>query len=104
MSAKALLQVIYSQIRRYRSGRFMGKSVFADEILLLEEQIEAVLDAEEGEGLNQTHQPKGDRMIKTIEQTMEKIEGTISELLDLRMDLVMLKYHISEQTQKETEG
>lgn len=41
-------------------------------------------------------------MIETIEQTMEKIEGTISELLDLRMDLVMLKYHISEQKEAET--
>lgn len=49
MSAKVLLQEIYHQIRRYRSGGFMSKSVFADEILLLERQIKAVLHNEEAE-------------------------------------------------------
>ena len=40
---------------------------------------------------------KDDRMIETIEKTMTDIENAIEMLLELRMDMVMLKYHSSEQ-------
>ena len=35
-------------------------------------------------------------MIEDIEKTMTDIENAIETLLELRMDMVMLKYHLSE--------
>lgn len=37
-------------------------------------------------------------MMETTQETMEKIEDAIALLLELRMELVMLKYRLSTQS------